>query len=137
MVLVRRDSGRTINTEGTPQGVKVKTMKKFELQATRQKSYYGKARVEITNGKALLYSYNTLVCFIDERTNTFYRTWDGYSLTTSNHINDFRRLYGLHAINKKRWLELPVVSCNPLVDLVKDYNTNYTPVLNVGLSDIA
>ena len=113
-------------------------MKRFELIATTQKSYYGKAYVEETNGKAILYSYNTIVCFIDLKTKAFSRVWYSWSLTTSKHVDDFRKLYGLNKINKKAWLELPVVSYSPLVDYVKDYNTTYTtPTLATAFSDIA
>lgn len=87
----------------------------FKLEATTQKSYYGKAVVIKDGdinldpmGKASLRSYDTIVCEYDPRTGEFSRLWGGYSRTTANHINDFRRLYGLPALNKKAWEALPV-----------------------------
>lgn len=87
----------------------------FKLEATTQKSYYGKATV-IKDGdinldpmaKASLKSYDTIVCEYDPRTGEFSRLWGGYSRTTANHINDFRRMYGLFPLNKKAWDALPV-----------------------------
>lgn len=87
----------------------------FKLDATTQKSYYGKA-VVIKDGDinldpmaaARLRSYDTIVCEYNPRTGEFTRLWGGYSRTTANHINDFRRLYGLPALNKKAWESLPV-----------------------------
>ena len=105
-------------------------MKKFELVATTQKSYYGKAHVEVVNGKALLYSYNTLVCYIDEKTTEFVRVWDAWSATTSRHVDDFRKLYNLGKLGKKAWCSLPAVAYNPLMDVVKDaYTTFNTPYI--------
>lgn len=87
----------------------------FKLEATTQKSYYGKATV-IKDGdinldpmaRASLKSYDTIVCEYDPRTGEFSRLWGGYSRTTANHINDFRRMYGLAPLNKKAWESLPV-----------------------------
>lgn len=87
----------------------------FKLEATTQKSYYGKA-VVIKDGDinldpsavARLRSYDTIVCEYNPKTGEFTRLWGGYSRTTANHINDFRRLYGLPALNKKAWESLPV-----------------------------
>lgn len=78
------------------------------LKATRQKSYYGKAAVIDTDGKKSLRSYETIVCAFDPETGNFTRLWGGWSRTTSNHVNDFRRLFGLPALSKKEWESLPV-----------------------------
>jgi len=77
----------------------------YNLSATRQKSYYGKAKVIEENGKTSLVSYSTKVCEIEN--GRFVRLWGGYSRTTANHINDFRRLYGLPTLSKKEWEALP------------------------------
>ena len=87
----------------------------FKLEATTQKSYYGKAWV-IKDGDinlnpsavARLRSYDTIVCEYNPKTGEFTRLWGGYSRTTANHINDFRRMYGLEPLNKKAWDALPV-----------------------------
>lgn len=81
----------------------------FELPATTQKSYYGKAVIFHNNksGKIYLKSYDTFVCSIDRKGN-FRRHWGGYSLTTMTHIKDFCKLYGIPAGNKKWWCSLPV-----------------------------
>jgi len=82
--------------------------KSYELKATTQKSYYRKAYVlEGSNGDVFLQSYDTIVCGVVG--GVFSRFWDGYSVTTQNHINDFRRLQGLKTINKKEWENIPVI----------------------------
>lgn len=78
----------------------------YNLSATRQKSYYGKAKVIEDNGEMLLKSYETIVCKIDKN-GDFKRLWGGYSRTTMNHVNDFRRGFGLPALSKKEWEALP------------------------------
>ena len=85
-------------------------MRTFELIPDYgQKSFYGKARVrENWNKTVTLISYETEVCSIDTKNNKFFRQWPGYSLTTMNHINTFRRLYGFPAIRKKEWEMLPI-----------------------------
>lgn len=82
--------------------------KEFKLPATRQKSFYGKASViEDNNGEIFLRSYDTLVCYIDNNGNVK-RLWDGYSVTTMKHINDFLMLFDLPGGGKKWWLSLKV-----------------------------
>ena len=81
-------------------------MKTSNLKATTQNSYYGKAKViEDESGRSLK-SYETIVCKIDN-SGKFTRTWGGYSRTTMNHVNDFRRASGLSALSKKEWLSIP------------------------------
>ena len=77
----------------------------YNLKATTQASYYGKAKVIETGEAVQLKSYDTIVCEIVN--GEFRRLWGGYSRTTMNHINDFRRLFGLDTINKKEWMSLP------------------------------
>lgn len=67
---------------------------------SNQKSFYRKAEIIYTTERAYLKSYGTIVASIDNNGN-FYRHWDGYSLTTANHINDFRQQNGLDKITKK------------------------------------
>lgn len=74
----------------------------YDLPATTQKDYYGKAVVIEDGGNTILKSYNTLVCSIDADGN-FHRHWYGYSRTTMNHINDFIRLFGIDGGGKKWW----------------------------------
>lgn len=86
----------------------INPVKEFDLPATRQKSFYGKAKiVEDTNGEIFLRSYDTLVAYIN-KAGEFVRLWSGYSLTTMNHINDFCRFHGLPGFSKKEWEALPV-----------------------------
>ena len=81
----------------------------YELKATSQKSYYGKAAViENEDGTKSLRSYETIVCTYDPETGKFTRLWGGWSRTTANHINDFRRLFGLAPLNKKELESIPV-----------------------------
>ena len=79
----------------------------YELKATTQKSYYGKASI-LENEKVIaLKSYNTIVCFIEKETGDFKKSWSGWSSTTAKHVNDFRILQGLNKINKKQWENIP------------------------------
>lgn len=82
-------------------------MKKFKLQATTQKSYYGKAIViEDNQGNKTLQSYATQVARIDKNGN-LQKLWNGYSRTTMNHIIDFCKLYNVDfAGTKKAWEQL-------------------------------
>jgi len=87
------------------------------LIATTQKSYYGKAKliadyvdVPAFDGAPVgdvysLRSYETLVCMYSR--GQFIKLWNGYSKTTLAHVNDFRRLFDLPALNKAAWLALP------------------------------
>ena len=82
-------------------------MKTFELKATTQKSYYRKAFVlQDESGNIFLQSYDTIVCGIVN--GEFVRYWDGYSVTTMKHINDFCNLYNIPKMNKKAWINTKV-----------------------------
>ena len=73
----------------------------YELRAISQKSFYGKACIiETTKGYKLLQSYDTIV-FCITKTGKEYRTWNGYSVTTKNHINDFLFSLNKTGYNKK------------------------------------
>lgn len=81
-----------------------------------QKSFYGKATVSQYNGKIILTSYTTDVCYIDSE--GFHRLWNGYSVTTMNHINEFLQQNGLEKLLKKEWLALPIEHYNAIVDVI-------------------
>lgn len=75
----------------------------YEIQPHNgRKSFYGKARVEELNSVKTLISYQTKVCRIDENGH-FIKLWNGYSVTTMNHINAFRIMNGLETMGKKEW----------------------------------
>lgn len=82
-------------------------MRTYELKATKQKSFYGKATVTEKDAQnAVLTSYTTEVCgFVNGE---FVRFWGGWSATTAKHIDAFRELFGLRGLSKKEWLALPV-----------------------------
>lgn len=82
-------------------------MKMYYLSATgsNQKSFHEKAMVRIEDGKEILFSYNTPVCYIEN--GRFVRTWKGWSATTAKHINAFRVQNNLPKISKKEWMDLP------------------------------
>lgn len=80
-------------------------MKEKVLKATTQKSYYGKAHYYEYENAIFLRSYDKTVCRIID--GKFERLWSGYSKTTLNHVNDFRKLYGMDTLNKKEWLSIP------------------------------
>ena len=81
-------------------------MKIYDLNATLQKSYYGKAKVIYNDDDSIirLKSYDTIVCAIDN--GNFVKLWDGYSVTTMKHINDFRMMFNLPTLNKTEWMKL-------------------------------
>ena len=80
-------------------------MKEKVLKATTQKSYYGKDHYYEYENAVYLRSYGTTVCRIID--GEFQRLWSGFSKTTLNHVNDFRKLYGMEPLNKKGWLSIP------------------------------
>lgn len=72
------------------------------------KSFYKKAIViEMDNGDKILQSYETEVCKIDSN-GEFVRLWDGYSVTTTRHINSFLRHEGVIGGGKSWWMAQPV-----------------------------
>lgn len=59
-----------------------------------------------------IFSYGTHVLSIkwdDEGYHTYTRHWNGWSMTTTKHINKALAWYGLPPINKAQWLAMPVV----------------------------
>lgn len=79
----------------------------YELQAIHdnRKSFYGKARVVdgYDNDKVrALFSYDTLVAFIDSDGNMLYQGW--FSTTTARHIQEFARQEGFYC-GGKQWLQ--------------------------------
>ena len=74
-------------------------MKEKVLEATTQKSYYGKAHYYEYGNAIFLRSYDTTVCRIID--GKFERLWSGFSKTTLAHVNEFRKLYGFSPLNKK------------------------------------
>ena len=83
-------------------------MRHEELKATTQNSYYKKAYVLKDRENLYLQSYNTIVCGLVK--GKFVRYWDGYSLTTINHVNDFRMQHGLNRLSKKDWNKINVIA---------------------------
>ena len=89
----------------------------YDLTPSNQKSYYGKAKILETDSGYYLMSYATVVCYITRNKALLVKLWNDYSLTTSKHINDFLKFYGLRRYSKREWLELPYsISINPLVE---------------------
>lgn len=85
-------------------------MTKTTLKATLQKSYYNKAIIFEDDNYIVLRSYNTDVLAIDKSNNKLLRLWNGWSRTTSKHINDFLMLYGFATLNKKEWLSMNCIN---------------------------
>lgn len=78
-------------------------MKIYELKPTNgRKSFYGKALVKETENEIILQSYETDVCKIDKNGH-FIKLWNGYSVTTMNHINAFLSLFDIPFMRKKEW----------------------------------
>jgi len=88
---------------------------------SRQKSFYGKAIVtEYSNRLSILTSYTTEVAMI--KNGIFYRLWNGYSVTTQNHINEYRQQNGMEKLSKAEWLSIPVNTENPIIDIIQAIN---------------
>ena len=66
---------------------------------SNQQSFYGKARVEVDNGKQVLYSYNTKVAEIE---NGKAKVFGLYSDTTTRHIKEFLFQNGFKVENSKQ-----------------------------------
>lgn len=60
--------------------------------------------VTIDDGtKIYLQSYDTLILSVDTLTGEIKKLWDGYTVTTLKHINEFLKPFGFR-FNKKEWL---------------------------------
>lgn len=59
--------------------------------------------IPIENGY-ILKSYNTEVAAIVG--GSFFKLWNGYSVTTMKHINAFRYYFGFPWMNKREWVEM-------------------------------
>ena len=84
------------------------------------------AVIECKGGYIALQSYSTIVCVLYR--GKLYRTWGGYSATTSNHINRFCNMNGLKGISKKEWENMEVfnTSIKPLETKFRmGYNGQY------------
>ena len=79
------------------------------------KSYYGKARVqnfgELNDGQHLavdnklrLFSYETLVCYIEDGEVHLLPAWN-FSATTLRHVKEFLKQQGFKADNKKQMIK--------------------------------
>lgn len=86
-----------------------------------RKSFYGKAKVTVIGNRAILKSYNTVVCEINTKSGTFTRYWNGWSATTARHIDAFCAAFGLRGYCKKEWIALPVNAF--------DFGKFYAPVM--------
>ena len=66
-----------------------------------------KAVIIPVDGGFLLKSYYTTVAgYVN---GTFYKLWEGYSVTTMKHINAFREYLNLSILSKREWIEKPTV----------------------------
>lgn len=72
---------------------------KLPVKHGSAKSFYGKANVEVANGKQILYSYGTKVAEIE---NGNARVYGLYSNTTTRHIKEFLLQNGFKAENSKQ-----------------------------------
>lgn len=76
------------------------------LNATLQKSYYGKAKIHyLDNGDIILHSYDTDVLKIEN--GKLVKLWNGWSATTMKHIKDFCMAFGFEYGNKSWWDNMP------------------------------
>lgn len=86
----------------------IKAVASSELDATTQKSFYGKARVEKMRDKSIrLVSYGTVVLSIDNEGKP-HRHWSKWSATTGRHIREFTYKYLGYPILKQEWDKMEV-----------------------------
>lgn len=78
---------------------------KADKKAFALEDFGGRALIIPVDGGYILQSYYTKVAII--RNGKFYKTWNGYSVTTLKHINAFRVWAGFKALSKREWIELP------------------------------
>ena len=71
-----------------------------------QKSFYGKAKVRSCGDVMALQSYDTIVAV--KIRDKFYRTWDGWSVTTNNHLNSFFIQNDGWRVSKAEWVTTPL-----------------------------
>lgn len=74
----------------------------LQPQYDTSQSFYGKARVEVDNGKTSLISYNTKVAEIENGNAKVYGT---YSQTTLRHIKEFLKQNNFKAESSKQILK--------------------------------
>ena len=55
-----------------------------------------------TDREKVLQSYDTLILSVEKTTGKIHKLWNGYSVTTLKHINEFLRPYCM-SFNKKEW----------------------------------
>ena len=109
-------------------------MMEYYLKATYQKSYYKKAKVFMDDDFIVLRSYDTDVIAIDREKNKIIRLWNGWSKTTSIHINDFLKQNGFSTLNKKEWLAMECINPEPVYNMY--YSTGfYTHKSNILLTE--
>ena len=65
-----------------------------------------RAYIRYENGNYILKSYYTDVLRYEPTTDTLYKLWKGYSVTTMKHINAFLDYICKPRINKKQWIEM-------------------------------
>ena len=96
----------------------------FDLPATSQKSYYGKAKIIKTEKARYLLSYDTIICRLSFG-GEFRKLWDDWSKTTAKHINDFMRFtrFG-NGFNKKEWENLDCYNDTGVIYFYSDFNKN-------------
>ena len=110
------------------------TKNEYYLKATLQKDYYKKAKVIIEGDLKILQSYNTRVIAIDTVNGNIIRLWNGWSVTTAKHINDFLMQHGFNAICKKDWLKMPCENSEAVYNMY--YSTGfYTHKSNILLTE--
>ena len=77
-------------------------MKNLKPIYNTSQSFYEKAKIELDGNQIQLYSYGTLVAFIEN--DIAYITGD-YTQTTFRHIKEFLLQNGFEAVSKKQMME--------------------------------
>ena len=75
---------------------------------SNQKSFGNKAKLVWTTGYTTLCSYDTKILSYDNSRQTIIKHWDGYSATTTRHINEFLLQHLKKGCTKKEWEAIPL-----------------------------
>lgn len=88
-----------------------------------RKSFYEKAMVLFHDDKVTLYSYNTAIVEVDDDNITV--LWDGWSMTTGRHINEFFKQFYDTPCNKKLFMKIQNGEVKTIEELQNESKEKY------------
>ena len=94
-----------------------------EIARDFEKAFYKKATLHQIGKRVFLQSYDTIVAYIAN--GKLFKLWDGYSVTTSRHIQAFCYTYGVKGPSKKEWENMPYKRINKPYKKDNEYKASY------------